>query len=131
VRLRSLDGATALEFERPQPSARGLFRCDATLSIEGQIYAAQLQMIDAYRRFWLAYFDELARSEAAWIGAKCWSSEFGEVTLAARSEGDEVVMTASVESTDAMAGAAIGTLRLRRTDVARARDELAAFLRLA
>ena len=130
IRLRSLDGVQTLEFDQPSLSGRGLFRCNATLTVDDGFHGVALEMIEPFRRFWLEFFGDLAACQSGWSGVKHWSSEFGEVDLVARHDEAEVTLDVTFQAPEPTADEPSATIRLRPGDLPRLRDELAAFLRL-
>ena len=74
------------------PRARGGdFKCLATVEANGQTYEVGLEMLDAYRRGMLGFFEDLGRmARQGWAGEKPWESEFAELRLGATSAGGDV-----------------------------------------
>jgi hypothetical protein len=59
----------------------GDLRCRATLEEGGETYEVDLEMIDAYRRIMLRFFEIAADPEEAWSEQRGWSSEHSELSI--------------------------------------------------
>lgn len=131
VALWSLDGRGSLELSEPTLNARNYFRCTATLTVEGEPASVELEMITPYRSMWVEYFADLAGQIDGWKGRKVWDSEFAELRLACANDGDgPVEVDVLLRWPPTYEHERRGTLRVKREDIVRVRDELPEFLRL-
>jgi len=71
----------------------GDFKCLATVDVDGEEYAVDLDMIGPYRDDMLGFFEDMGRYWRGWSGVMSWESEFAELSLDARnpSGGDVAV----------------------------------------
>jgi hypothetical protein len=61
----------------------------ATVEYDGETWAIDLDMIDAYLCDMVGFFDEIAA--AKWTGPSSWQSEFSELTIEVRDRRDDLV----------------------------------------
>ena len=91
--LRSAPGSPnvgRVEFG-PTARAKGGWAGPATVEYNGEEWAVDLDMIDAYTSDMVGFFEEIARQREGWEGLKRWRSEFSEMTLRASNPGDGLV----------------------------------------
>jgi hypothetical protein len=68
----------------------GDLRCTATLEADGEVDEVDLEMIDAYRRMMLSFFEEVAElGRRDWSGEQTWQSESAELSVSAAPAGED------------------------------------------
>jgi hypothetical protein len=75
----------------PTLRAKGGWAGPATVAHNGEEWAVELDMIDAYTSDMVGFFEEMAQERRVWGGVKHWSSEYSEITLEAANPGHGVV----------------------------------------
>ena len=131
VAVWSRDGRGGLELSEPRLTGRGIFRCTATLTVEGEASSVELEMITPYRWMWLEYFCELADQLEGWRGRKIWESEFSELALASANDGSgSIEIAVLMQWPPTYEPDRRGTLLIEAADLVRIRDELRLFLRM-
>jgi len=70
------------------------FAAPATLEADGEVYEVDVEMIDAYRRMMLSFFEEVAElARGDWSGERVWQSESAALSVsAAAAGGDELTL---------------------------------------
>lgn len=77
----------SLRFAGSVHTGGGDFKCLATIEADDQTYEVALEMIDAYRKDMLGFFEDLGRmARRGWPDEERWESEFAELRICASSE---------------------------------------------
>ena len=79
----------SLSFSGAAHPGGGDFKCLATVEADRETYEVELEMIHAYRRDMLGYFEEIGKdAHQGWSGEERWQSESSELEISATATGD-------------------------------------------